>query len=1247
MSAPRVLTALVAAALVAVAPIRAQDVSPAEGLPLDTLYARAQVHLQAGEGDDALRLYSAIIERDSSQVRAFFFRSVLHGRAERYDAAIADLGVVQRLAPNVAAAFGNQGWYLILTEQIERARAVTRRAMELDPDSYIWPLNLGHTYLLTQQPDSAYALYETALARMTSEEDLQGATGDFDLFVERGWAAEAAREAKAWMREAFAAEDEATRAARAQRRQALAEAVTLNRQGLAAYRAGRYDEAKPLYRRALAINEAALGEDHPSTAISLNNLAELLRAQGRYDEAEPLYRRALAITEAALGDDHPTTAISLNNLAGLLKDQGRYDEAEPLFRRALAINETALGDEHPSTARSLNNLALLLRAQGRYEEAEPLHRRALAIREAALGEEHPDTAQSLNNLALLLQAQGRYEEAEPLYRRALAIRETALDEDHPSTAISLNNLADLLKAQGRLGEAEPLLRRALAIYEAALGAEHPDTAPSLNNLAGLLEAQGRLGEAEPLHRRALAINEAALGADHPSTATSLNSLALLLGAQGRYDEAEPLHRRALAIREAALGEDHPDTATSLNSLAGLLEAQGRYDEAEPLYRRALAIREAALGADHPTTANSLNNLAGLLKAQGCYEEAEPLHRRVLAIREAALGADHPDTAGSLNNLAGLLQAQGRLGEAEPLCRRALAIYEAALGEEHPSTALSLNNLAALHYELERYEEAAQGFERAVAIYEGVRDQFEGEVRRDYLATVVHTYRYLVATRLRLGEPGPALAAAEQSAARLLADKLAARDATTFAVPPVSTLRQALGVDEALVVYANAGTSLDLGVFVLTREGLAATQVPDSAFTAETFAAYEEQLRSLSEQTRARRQRQRAAAGLAAEAARGLGTTEGIVQFYRRLLVEAREPTRGVRGVRSAKDSTDAAARDNLARRFYDLLLAPVEEHLEGKTNLVVVPSGPLGFLPFETLIDAEGRYLAETRHVRYAPSATVWHTLRQRPAEAAGRQPLLAFGGAVYTDTSASARSATPDTARYDNAAQIEAAQRQAYAALTRGGGDLDGTYDALGYGTWADLPGTVDEVAGLVETVPGAEVVTGADVSEAEIKRRSEAGELANYRMLHFATHGLVVPEVPELSALVLSQKATSGAEDEEDGYLRMDEIAALDLAADVVTLSACETGLGQLVSGEGVVGLTQAFVEAGAGGVSVSLWQVADRSTSTLMQAVYRRMETKGEAFDVALTTVKRAFIAGEYGEAYRAPYVWAPFVYYGRSQ
>ena len=166
-------------------------------------------------------------------------------------------------------------------------------------------------------------------------------------------------------------------------------------------------------------------------------------AQGRYAEAEPLYKRALAIREKALGPDHPDVGTSLNNLAGLYRAQGRYAEAEPLYKRGLAITEKALGPDHPDVGTSLNNLAVLYQRQGRYAEAEPLYKRGLAIREKALGPDHPDVGTSLNNLAALYHAQGRYAEAEPLYKRALAISEKALGPDHPDVGTSLNNLAVL------------------------------------------------------------------------------------------------------------------------------------------------------------------------------------------------------------------------------------------------------------------------------------------------------------------------------------------------------------------------------------------------------------------------------------------------------------------------------------------------------------------------------------------------------------------------------------------------------------------------------------------------------------------------------------------------------------------------------------------------------------------------------------------------------------------------------------
>ena len=197
----------------------------------------------------------------------------------------------------------------------------------------------------------------------------------------------------------------------------VAAARLLNQSGFYLHGRARYVEAEPLYRRALAIYEIALGPDHPLTATSLNNLAGIYDEQGRYGEAEPLYQRAIAISEKALGPDHANTASSLNNLAGLYHDQGRYGEAEPLYQRALAIYKKALGSDHPNTAASLNNLAGLYDSQGRYAEAEPLYQRALAICEKALGPDHPLTADCVRNYALFLRQRGRAAEAEKLEAR--------------------------------------------------------------------------------------------------------------------------------------------------------------------------------------------------------------------------------------------------------------------------------------------------------------------------------------------------------------------------------------------------------------------------------------------------------------------------------------------------------------------------------------------------------------------------------------------------------------------------------------------------------------------------------------------------------------------------------------------------------------------------------------------------------------------------------------------------------------
>lgn len=340
----------------------------------------------------------------------------------------------------------------------------------------------------------------------------------------------------------------------------------------------RYAEAEPLFRQALALDEANHGPRHSHVAEDLGRLAALLLATNRLQEAEPLFQRVLKIDQAAYGPKDSRVATDLNSLAILLQQINRPKEAERLYRRALKIDEANHGPAHPKLAEALNNLAQLLQNTNRLKGAGALMRRVLAIHEASLGPEHPAITVGLCNLGRLLYFTDQFEEAEKLLRRALKIDETSLGPEHATVATDLQYLADLLHSTHRLEEAEPLLRRALQIGEATYGPDHPVVAGSLNSLGRILCSLRRLEEAEPLLRRALAIDEASRGPEHPNVARDVESLMELLLASNRFREAEPLMRRLVEDRlrfTVNTGQPHPGLEASRNNYIGLLRHMGR------------------------------------------------------------------------------------------------------------------------------------------------------------------------------------------------------------------------------------------------------------------------------------------------------------------------------------------------------------------------------------------------------------------------------------------------------------------------------------------------------------------------------------------------------------------------------------------------------------------------------------------------------------------------------------------------
>jgi tetratricopeptide (TPR) repeat protein len=970
-------------------------------------------------------------------------------------------------------------------------------------------------------------------------------------------------------------------------RQAFARVVLLQGRADRLAATGHYKEAQPLLEDVLAIRRKVLGEEHPQTANTHNNLAVSIDQQGRYKEAEQGFRKALAIRRKVLGNEHPDTAQSYNSLAANLCDQGRNGEAQELFQTALALYGKVLGEEDRDTADCCNAMARNLNAQGKYKEAEEGFRKALDICRKVLGEEHPATALFYNNVAYNLWSQGRYREAEEGFRKALAIFRKVVGEENQTTAMGYNNVATTLNDQGRYAEAEEGYRKALAINRKVLGEEHPYTAGCHNNLAACLLAQGKHEEAQQGYQKALDICRKVLGDNHPHTAKSYNNLAACLKAQGRYQEADEGLRKALDLARKIFGEEHPDTAASYSNVALNLYAQGKYREAEEFLARGadaflaarLHVAASGLGRATKTSERSpLPQLAVLLARNGKPAEAwqrleQGLGRGLwddLSARLRHRPADHSRHAELLRNLESLDQrllaetavkepsAEQRRQREDLLGRRLQA--QADLARFVQRLEKDYGPVAGLIFDREKIQASLPDDTALLAWVDLPRaGPRSANPDGEHWAVLLRRRGQPVWKRLPGSGPGNSWTEQDTDLARQL------REAVQKPRPSWQPLAKQLREQRLtpLSQYLAAQDGLPAVHHLVVLPSPALLGVPVELLAEEVIVSYSHSgtlFAHLQAQPRSKSQGLLALADPIFQGQSPAGTPKPL-------------PPGGV--LLTAVQPGSNAARSHL--RPGDVLLNYNDKPLATPADLA-----PL---------------IAAATDARSIP-VTVWREDSDRPLH---REVGPGKLGVVLADKPA------PEALRE---------RRRLDRQLTSRGDDP----------SWRELPGTRAEVAsltGLFGDSPPPLVLMDSNASQQELYELAQSGELKKYRYLHLATHGDVDDHFPLRSAVILSRdnlpdpgKQLLEGKPVFDGRLTAEEaLRQWNLDCELVTLSACQTALGKYEKGEGFVGFAHALLLCGSRSVCLSLWKVDDAATALLMQRFYANLLGKRDGLKAPL--------------------------------
>ena len=1036
-------------------------------------------------------------------------------------------------------------------------------------------------------------------------------------------------------------------------------ALTLSNLAVLYDHMAKYAEAEKLLNQAITIYKELYGEDNPNYHIALSNLASVYSALGNYNKSVELLEKAAALQKKNYGERYNAYINTLNSLALLHKQLGDFNKSEELYNQTVILRKQTLGPNHTDYATSLEGLASIKMLKGEYLSAEELLKQALEIQRNALGENHGSYLNCLNSFANLYSYMGNYQKSGEIYEICGDKYVQIYGDMHPEYATFLNNLGLFYLESGSFDIAENILKRSLYIQEIAFGKNHPDNVNMLSNLANVFIKKGDLRAAENLLLKAVAITQEALGKAHPNYFSALLNLGVFYYETGNYTKSEELYLQNLNLQTESGQQLSMEYSTVLNNLGALYLSKIRLTDddekaseyavkAEMYFYRVAEIDSILNKGNLPSNAKHSNNLAELYRAVGKFEKAEELFLKTIEIETSVFGAETYSLAVTYHNLGLLYSGMNDFSEAEKWLKKSMEIKEKTFGTNNPVCADVMVSLAYVYENNNRINDAAELYSKAVQLnIEQIKKSFSflsEEEKAAYYATVKYYNDLFASFVVKNADQTEAV---ELLYNNLLFNKgLLLRSSSAIRRNVfdsdndnmITKYNEWIGYRQQLAkLYSlpenqryTSTSNIENKANVLEKELVSAGA--DIGIYSDKEADWKSIQKSLK----------------ANEAAVEFGhyqylnpdNTYSYHYFAMVILPDHNLPAlvylcSGEQLLHAFKEYTTVNYRtiNNFynSGNIYNLIWSPIEALLENTQTVYISPDGILHKVSFAAIAN-NNRNLIDSYDIHNVTSTSLLYLQKHEIDNAFKIDKVTLFGGIEYGSA--------------DNSDQF-----------------------------WKYLKGSLDEVEKIEEKLSSKGILTNKftlqSATEAVFKSLSSKNSSS---IIHLATHGYFYPAKGEADSklwiaenttyedvefrsgrsnltrvinnpnpLIRSGLVMAGANiiernsgiDEEDGLLNAFEISNLDLhKTQLVVLSACETGLGDIRGSEGVYGLQRAFKMAGAKYLIMSLWQVPDKETAEFMELFYSKLLNHND--------IRKAFseTQREMRQKYD-PFFWAAFV------